>query len=246
MGGMILWCSFESNVSIVLPVMWFVDFDSNMIILIRRRRTKLLFPLEGPSAESMRGHQQASVGSQSLKQGRNGFSSKAVSTKLWRFRLRRQDIDSLMLQLLFFQWRGSGPGFSSGGWYMKGLHYEAPVSLETWGVRATAAKKWIQSHETGQSWFRCKDLIQFFWNSVCVTWKDIEFDCSLLPFRMHVDGSRGALNSTITFFASLNQIVSKSRNQPRPFWKFKKRKLFASPQNIRFSCHWNDNPFPST
>ena len=50
---MILWFCFESNLFSVLFVMWFVDFDSN-----------LLFPLEGASGKSMRGHSQASVGSQ--------------------------------------------------------------------------------------------------------------------------------------------------------------------------------------
>ena len=52
-GGMILWFCFESNLFSVLFVMWFVDFDSNW-----------LFPLEGASGKSMRGHSQASVGSQ--------------------------------------------------------------------------------------------------------------------------------------------------------------------------------------
>jgi len=50
---MILWFCFESNLFSVLFVMWFVDFDSNW-----------LFPLEGASGKSMRGHSQASVGSQ--------------------------------------------------------------------------------------------------------------------------------------------------------------------------------------
>ena len=42
-----------------------------------------------------------------------------------------------------------------------------------------------------------------FWSlASCATWKQIEFECSPYPFRTHVGGSRGALNSILSFFRS--------------------------------------------
>ena len=113
--------------------------------------------------------------------------------------------------------------------YVKGHHYEATASLEAWGIRATAAKKMNPEPRDRKELVSLQGFNPNFGaQPVCATWKDIEFECSLLPHARR--WQQGSIKFELIFFWSWNQIVSKSRSQPRPFWRFKRRNLLASPQ----------------
>lgn len=195
--GMILWFCFESNLFSVLFVMWFVDFDSNLLKGRQGKAWEVIHKQALDPSDSLRRAGQKWFQQQtSLHKTLTVSSDKGVKTLI----VRCSSCSSCSKQWCFSNREGQFHGFPVVVvCYVKGHHYEATASLEAWGIRATAAKKMNPEPRDRKELVSLQGFNPNFGaQPVCATWKEIEFECSLLPHARR--WQQGSLKFEFNFF----------------------------------------------